>query len=361
MNISISLIIPVYNSEKHLKNLFASLANQTRPFDEIIFVDNNSKDNSFNLCMEFKDNFKKSKIIVLKEEKKGPSAARNTGLKKASSEILALTDADCELEKHWAENAVKYFAQDGQCEIIGGIAVGEEIFGRQNKFSSYTEEFSYYYWTLNRQTKKPYIMASPDDFFSDAPFTIATYNMAMKRIVFEKTKGFDERLLNNEDTEWWMRTCLLGFKSLVGMPDLKVCHHNRSELSSLYKQYYNYGEGLPYILKKFFKNRFLITFRSSKKLEFKGITGLIEINPHTLLYLCVIFNTIFLPLKVIPVWFILLFAARFILIFKYLSKIKTDNILKKTLIFSFIMEVRQFAWSYASLKGSVKYKTICVL
>ncbi len=358
---TISLIIPIYNSEEYLPLLFKSLINQVRPFDEIILVDNNSKDNSFKLCKDFQRENKHLNIIVFNEKKKGPSAARNSGLKKATSDILSLTDADCELEKNWAKNAVDYFENGGDCEIIGGIAVGEEIFGRENTFETYTEEFSYYYWTLNRQTEKPYKMESADDFFSKAPFAIATYNMAMKREVFEKTKGFDENLLNNEDTEWWMRACKMGYKSMVGMPQLKVCHHNRKELSSLWKQYYNYGEGLPFILKKFFKNKFLITFRSTKLLNFKGITGLVEINPHTILYFLIAMNMLFFPIKLIILWFFLLFIMRFILILKYISKKGAKNPFKKAFIFVFIMEVRQTAWSYAALKGSIKYKALCII
>ena len=199
-----------------------------------------------------------------------------------------------------------------------------------------------------------------DDFFSRAPFTIATYNVAMKRIVFEKSNGFDESLVNNEDTDWWMRCTLHNFKSLVGVPEVRVCHRNRKELRSLYRQYSNYGEGMPYLLKKYFFRRFQITFRSSKICEFSFFTGLMEINPHTLLLFLLIFSLIFLPLYFVPAYFLLLFGARYFLIWRYVKHFTTAHF-KKITAFVFIMEARQTAWSIAAFRGMFKYRAFCLL
>jgi glycosyltransferase involved in cell wall biosynthesis len=357
---TISLIVPVYNAEKDLDHLFGSILRQSRPFDEVIFVDNGSRDKSLEKLDAFKKGNPGLRILVLTESKKGPSAVRNTGMKKASSDILALTDSDCILDKDWCNNVFVRFQGDAPADIIGGIAAGTEIIGQKQTFETYVEEFSYYYWTINRQSQEPFFMNRVDDFYSKAAFTVATYNVAMTRRVFEATGGFNENLLNSEDTDWWMRCCLKGFKSLVGIPDLKVCHRNRKELRSLYRQYSNYGEGLPYLLKTYFPRRFLITFRSTKLLELPLFTGLMEINPHSLLIFIILLHAIFLPLPWIPAYFLALFAVRFRLIYSYIRKFIRPGF-KKVCAFIFIMEVRQTAWSLSALRGSFRYRAFCLI
>ena len=359
-DLTISLIIPVYNAEDDLEHLFETLIFQTKQIDEVIFVDNQSKDNSLKMLKNFQEHNKDKNIVVITEAKKGPSAVRNTGLSKAKSDILALTDSDCMLDKDWCKNILKRFKNDFFYDIIGGDASGTEIFGKKQKFKSYTEEFSYYYWTKNRQSNAAFPMNNIDDFFSSAPFTVATYNVAMKRNVFEKTNGFNEELLNNEDTDFWMRCCRKGLKSLVGIPEIIVCHRNRKELSSLYRQYHNYGKGLPFLLKKYFRNRFLITFRSQKIFEFPFFTGLIEINPHTILTFLIITHLLLFPSNWIIFYPLFLLIARYYLIHSYIKNFVKPTF-KRVLSLVLIMETRQIAWSVAAFKGMFKHMAICFI
>ena len=77
MNISISIIIPVYNVEKYLSECLNSVINQTMPFDEIIIVNDGSTDASSELCHTYKS--KVPQINLLEQENMGLSAARNVG------------------------------------------------------------------------------------------------------------------------------------------------------------------------------------------------------------------------------------------------------------------------------------------
>ena len=84
-DLTISITIPVYNAANDLEHLFESLLWQTRPFDEIILVDNQSKDRSLDICKDFQQKNPDKNIIVFTEPRKGPSAVRNAGFKKSSS------------------------------------------------------------------------------------------------------------------------------------------------------------------------------------------------------------------------------------------------------------------------------------
>lgn len=88
----VSVIIPIHNAQKHLKECLESVINQTLNDIEIICIDDGSTDNSLKIIKDFakKDN----RIIILTQQNKGAGVARNLGLKKASGEFLAFIDSD---------------------------------------------------------------------------------------------------------------------------------------------------------------------------------------------------------------------------------------------------------------------------
>ena len=88
----ISVIVPVYNTEKDLTECLNSLLEQTYQALEIIVVDDGSKDQSPKICDEFAE--KDSRIKVIHQENKGLSAARNAGLAQATGSYIAFVDSD---------------------------------------------------------------------------------------------------------------------------------------------------------------------------------------------------------------------------------------------------------------------------
>lgn len=88
----LSVIVPIYNSEKYLKECLDSLVNQTFKDIEIICVNDGSTDNSLEIVKHFAE--KDSRIKVINQENKGQSAARNTGLKVANSNFITFIDSD---------------------------------------------------------------------------------------------------------------------------------------------------------------------------------------------------------------------------------------------------------------------------
>ena len=77
MTTEVSIIIPVYNGEKTLRQCLSSVLNQTHENYEVIVVDNNSTDRTEELIKEFQD--KGRKMEYLFEPQRGRGAARNTG------------------------------------------------------------------------------------------------------------------------------------------------------------------------------------------------------------------------------------------------------------------------------------------
>jgi len=92
MNPKISIIVPVYNSEKYILQCIQSLTEQTYGNIEIILVDDGSKDNSPVIC----DNCSKKdcRIKVIHKANGGTSSARNEGIKAATGEYITFVDND---------------------------------------------------------------------------------------------------------------------------------------------------------------------------------------------------------------------------------------------------------------------------
>ena len=116
----VSIIVPVFNSEKYLEKCFLSLVNQTLKEIEIIFVNDGSIDKSPEILEEFKS--LDARIVVLHQENKKQGAARNYGFSVAKGEYIGYVDSDDWIDNDYYEklyNAAKNFDSD--------IALGTNI------------------------------------------------------------------------------------------------------------------------------------------------------------------------------------------------------------------------------------------
>lgn len=88
----VSVIIPVYNVEKYLRECLDSVVNQTLKDIEVICIDDGSTDSSMEILKGYAAKDKRIKII--KQKNKGAGAARNKGLKSAKGEYIHFLDSD---------------------------------------------------------------------------------------------------------------------------------------------------------------------------------------------------------------------------------------------------------------------------
>lgn len=92
MNKLVSVIVPVYQSEQHLKRCLQSITGQTYLDLEIILVDDGSRDRSLAICREYAA--QDQRINVYHQENQGVSSARNTGIQNMHGEFVMFVDAD---------------------------------------------------------------------------------------------------------------------------------------------------------------------------------------------------------------------------------------------------------------------------
>lgn len=92
----ISVIIPVYNTEKYLKLCLDSVLNQTLKDIKIICVNDGSTDNSLSILQEYAN--KDDRVTLISKENGGLSSARNAGLEKVNSDYVFFLDSDDTIE-----------------------------------------------------------------------------------------------------------------------------------------------------------------------------------------------------------------------------------------------------------------------
>lgn len=114
--LKLSLIIPVYNEERHIKACFDAITNQTIKPHEVILVDNNCIDSTVEIAKQY------DFVTIIKEPKQGLIAARNTGFKHAKGDILGRIDADSEIDSDWVKNVIQHFESDKELFGLTGYA-----------------------------------------------------------------------------------------------------------------------------------------------------------------------------------------------------------------------------------------------
>lgn len=134
--LKVSVIVPVYNTERYLSSCLNSLVNQSLEDLEIIAVDDNSSDNSFEILKEYESRYP-DKIKVLHNEKNcGQSFSRNLGISVAKGEYIGFLDSDdyvnFEMYKSMYEGAKE---NDFPEVVVTGVQFVKNDYYLDNNFS----------------------------------------------------------------------------------------------------------------------------------------------------------------------------------------------------------------------------------
>jgi glycosyltransferase involved in cell wall biosynthesis len=178
----ISVVIPTYNRGQMVKEAVCSvLAQDFRNF-ELILVDDGSTDNTPDILDEFRD-----ELIVIRQENKGVSAARNRGIAAASGELIAFLDSD----DLWLPKKLSEQAGFFQSNPDALICQTEEIWIRNG---------------VRVNPKKKHQKRSGMIFDPSLSLCLVSPSaVMMRRELFEIVGGFDETLPACEDYDLWLR------------------------------------------------------------------------------------------------------------------------------------------------------------
>lgn len=116
MGKKVSIIVPIYNVEKYLRQCLESLKKQTYLNLEIIMVDDGSTDSSGTICDEFAE--RDDRFIVLHRGNGGLSAARETGMENVSGDYIMFLDGDDWLDSDTIRKCVSAIEQDDKIGCV---------------------------------------------------------------------------------------------------------------------------------------------------------------------------------------------------------------------------------------------------
>ena len=114
----ISVIIPIYNTEKYLERCLDSAINQTFKDIEIILINDGSIDNSYKICQKYQK--KDSRIRLFNQENRGQGFARNFGIIQSKSDFIFFLDSDDFIEPDTIEQLYNQVIFDKSDIVIGG-------------------------------------------------------------------------------------------------------------------------------------------------------------------------------------------------------------------------------------------------
>ncbi|MGF3066280.1 glycosyltransferase family 2 protein [Facklamia sp. P12950] len=245
----ISIIIPMYNSEKYIQETVYSITKQNFSNYEIILIDNNSVDNTLIIAEELANN--NDRIEVYKCKKQGPSAARNMGIKYSKGEYIYFIDSDDYL-LDYSLKTLEEIIYDYLPEMI---IFGFSIDGKNNKINTTFKIKEGHY---NSKDSRKFLEKMVR---SNTKFNVPSYlfiRLIKRSIIIDNDLFFDENVYRSEDFQFLVKVHYY-------INDMYVMY---SKKFSVYRQVHSsithtYTENYWDVVKEIFKD--LIRFSVDKK------------------------------------------------------------------------------------------------
>jgi glycosyltransferase involved in cell wall biosynthesis len=179
----VSVVIPCYKQAHFLGDAIESVVAQTYPHYEVIVVDDGSPDATAEAASRYPD------VRYIRQENRGVSAARNTGLRHSRGTYIVLLDADDRLLPHHFETSLGVFRQQPGLGLVCG------------DFRWFGAEGTWHRHTCSDE---------PDQYGAllRSGF-IWTHTVMVKREVIMAVGGFREGLISGEDRDCWLRIARL--------------------------------------------------------------------------------------------------------------------------------------------------------
>lgn len=202
----VSIVIPVYNTERYLEECLDSVINQTLSDIEIILVDDGSTDGSAEICRRFEHTDARIKFFSIQNS--GSSTARNVGLEHATGEYVGFVDSDDWVEACMFER-LYHKAVEVDADIVSCGHVRHSS-GRQVKKTGGWRPGLYPRQKV-LQEGFPVLLAS-EALSTSGPFNIWT-KVFRRQLIESFGIRFNEKLLGGQDTVF-CKTCMLYCRTL---------------------------------------------------------------------------------------------------------------------------------------------------
>jgi glycosyltransferase involved in cell wall biosynthesis len=192
----VSIIIPVYNSSRFLKRCIESALNQTWKEKEVIIVNDGSSDESLAIAKQFE----KQGVIVIDQENKGASAARNQGLALAKGEWIQFLDADDFLREDKIETQLKSLKNEKEIGVCKTVHFIEDDW-----LNGVPDDDRFYQENLNDPLRFLIKLYGGFDYWSGM---IQPNAFLVSRSIIDQAGKWNEELSLDDDGEFFCRVVL---------------------------------------------------------------------------------------------------------------------------------------------------------
>lgn len=148
--LTLSIVIPVFNEQNHIKACLTAIAAQTVMPDEVIVVDNNSTDETAGITRQFPF------VKLIREKKQGVLYAKNKGFDLATGDIIGRIDADSLLPPRWVEIVKREMSDGSHAAVTGPVNYYDMPFSETNYHLDHWMRSSIYNWS----PKSPFLFGS---------------------------------------------------------------------------------------------------------------------------------------------------------------------------------------------------------
>ena len=195
MEISFSVIIPLYNKAPYIERAVQSVLSQDYPHFEIIVVNDGSSDGGEKIVTKLED----ERLKLVSQKNAGVSAARNTGAEEAQYEYLAFLDGDDTYEPNFLSEIVK---------LIGNFP-NAGIYGTSNSFiypngKKVAEDFRYLFNGKEQGLLEDYFGLFAQ--IQKSPFSNS--NLCIPKKIYQEFGGYKVGVKLTEDSDLWCRIAL---------------------------------------------------------------------------------------------------------------------------------------------------------
>lgn len=255
----VSVVIPMYNSEKTIRRALESVINQSYKTIEVIVVNDGSTDNSRNIVEQFIKDNESYNIVLIDQNNSGPSVARNKGIQVANGDYIAFLDSDDYWERDKLSEQVKIMESNPDIYLLGTLKKSND---KRRNIKRSVKIISFY-----KLLFKNYFTTS---------------SVIVKKEVFQTVGYFNTQKKYSEDYELWLRICYK-YKTALYMRELtyysseiiglssKLVEMEKGELSNYYELYKERKIGLflflvvcTFSVIKFFKRLILESIKKIK-------------------------------------------------------------------------------------------------
>ncbi|GMB10588.1 MAG: glycosyltransferase [Candidatus Improbicoccus devescovinae] len=236
--ILVSVIVPVYNEEKYIHSCVNSILNQDfieehKDKIEIIFIDGNSQDKTKSILNNYKRKY--SFIQILDNMHKHVQRGLNIGIHQATGEYIVRLDAHAEYAPDYISMCIQTIKATHAQNVGGPMVASHKFYFQKIIAAAYNSKFAFGGAVNYNKNYEGYV----DTVFLGC----------FKRKYLLKLGIYDENMNCNEDDELNFRI-LLNKNKIYMTPKIKSIYYPRSNLKSLFVQFFRYGFWKIFIIRK---------------------------------------------------------------------------------------------------------------